>query len=143
MIVCLDTNTMVQALARHHPFNPILEAWVQGCFTLAVSTPILLEYQEVLTRLGGAARWQKFSRLLDLAELTETNVLRVNPAFRFRVVVADLDDNIFTDCAITANADYLVTEDHHFSPLADSGYKPRLVSPAKFMESALPVVFRK
>jgi len=23
MIVCLDTNTVVQALAQHHPFHPI------------------------------------------------------------------------------------------------------------------------
>ncbi len=43
MIVCLDTNTVVQALAQHHPFHPILDAWVAGHLTWAVSTPILLE----------------------------------------------------------------------------------------------------
>jgi predicted nucleic acid-binding protein len=43
MIVCIDTNMLVQALAQHHPFHPILDAWVAGHLTWAVSTPILLE----------------------------------------------------------------------------------------------------
>ena len=129
MIVCLDTSTVVQALARKHPFNPILDAWVAGQFTWAVSTPILLEYEEVLTRLTGPARWRKLARLMDLAELTSANLLRVTPSFQFHVVTADPDDNIFTDCAITVGADFLISEDRHFAPLADAGYKPRPLSP--------------
>jgi putative PIN family toxin of toxin-antitoxin system len=125
MILCLDTNTVVQAIAEHHPFHPILEAWVDGHLSWVISTPILLEYEEVLTRLSGAARWRKLARLMDLAELTSGNVLRVTPSFQFQIVVADPDDNIFTDCAITADADYLVTEDGHFAPLITAGYKPR------------------
>src|SRR3954447_433945 len=111
MILCLDTNVVVQALAQHHPFYPILDAWVGGHWSWAVSTPILMEYEEVLTRSGGPLRWRKLARLMDLAELTIGNVLRVTPCFHFRVIDADQDDNIFTDCAITANADFLVTED--------------------------------
>ena len=133
MIVCLDTNTVVQALAQHHPFHPILDAWVAGHLTWAVSTPILLEYEEVLTRLSGSARWRKLARLMDLAELTSGNLLRVTPSFHFRVVTTDLDDNIFTDCAITAGADYLLTEDAHFAPLAEAGYKPQPLLPQQFI----------
>ena len=133
MILCLDTNTVVQALAQHHPFHPILDAWVAGHLTWAVSTPILLEYEEVLTRLSGPARWRKLARLMDLTELTAGNVLRVTPSFQFHVVTADPDDNIFTDCAITAGADYLITEDQHFAPLADAGYKTRPILPLDFI----------
>jgi len=114
MILCIDTNTVVQALAEHHPFHPILDAWVAGHVTWAVSTPILLEYEEVLTRLSGPARWRKLARLMDLAEITSSNLLRVTPAFRFHVVAGDPDDNIFTDCAITANAEFLITEGWRF-----------------------------
>ena len=134
MILCIDTNTVVQALAQDHPFYPILDAWVAGHLTWAVSTPILLEYEEVLTRLSGPARWRKLARLMDLAELTGGNLLRVTPSFQFRVITADPDDNIFTDCAITARADYLLTEDAHFAPLADAGYKPRPLSPEQFID---------
>lgn len=133
MILCIDTSTMVQALAQHHPFNPILEAWVAGRVTLAVSTPILVEYEEVLTRLSGPARWRKLARLMDLAELTSGNLLRVTPSFHFNVVTADPDDNIFTDCAIAADADFLISDDRHFAPLADAGYKPQPISPVQFI----------
>ena len=45
---------------------------------------------------------------------------------------------IFTDCAITADADYLLTEDAHFAPLADAGYKPQLLSPQRFIAQFVP-----
>jgi predicted nucleic acid-binding protein len=86
MIVCIDTNTVVQALAGSHPFNPILDSWVAGRITWAISTPILLEYEEVVTRLSGVARWRKLIRLMDLAELTTGNLLRRDPSFHFRII---------------------------------------------------------
>ena len=133
MIVCRDTNTVVQALAEGHPFHPILDAWVAGKITWAVSTELLLEYEEVLTRMNGPARWRKLARLMDLAELTTGNVIRVTPSFHFQVVTSDPDDNIFTDCAITAGADYLITEDQHFAALKNAGYKPQPITPADFI----------
>ena len=133
MIVCIDTNTVVQALAQHHPFHPILDAWVAGHVVWAVSTPILLEYEEVLTRLSGPTRWRKLARLMDLAEITSGNLLRVTPSFQFRVVTADPDDNIFSDCAITAGAEFLITEDSHFARLGEAGYKPRAILPQQFI----------
>jgi putative PIN family toxin of toxin-antitoxin system len=133
MIVCLDTNTVVQALAEGHPFHPILDAWVAGQVTWAVSTQVLLEYEEVLTRLSGPDRWRKLVRLMDLAELTSSNLLRVTPSFHFNIVTSDPDDNIFADCAITAGADYLITEDQHFAVLGNAGYKPQPITPREFI----------
>ena len=133
MIVCLDTNTVVQALAEGHPFHPILDAWVAGKINWAVSTELLLEYEEVLTRMSGPARWRKLARLMDLVELTSNNIIRVTPSFHFQVVTIDPDDNIFTDCAITAGADYLITEDQHFTALKNAGYKPQPITPAEFI----------
>lgn len=37
--------------------------------------------------------------------------------FRFHLIKSDEDDNKFVDCAIAANARYIVTEDHHFDVL--------------------------
>ncbi len=133
MIVCIDTNTVVQALAPHHHFFPILKAWVDGRVTWAVSSGILLEYEEVITRLCGLNRWGKLTRLMDLAELTDGNLLRVTPYYQFRIIRDDPDDNLFADCAISAGADFLITEDKHFAPLSDSGYKPQPISPKEFI----------
>ena len=133
MIVCIDTNTVVQALASRHPFFPILEAWVEGRVTWAVSSGILLEYEEVIIRLSGLHRWVKLSRLMDLAELTAGNLLPVTPYYQFRIIRDDPDDDLFTDCAISAGADFIITEDRHFAPLTGSGYKPRPISPPEFI----------
>jgi putative PIN family toxin of toxin-antitoxin system len=133
MIVCIDTNTVVQALAAGHPYFPIVNAWVSGRFSWAVSTGILLEYEEVLTKLSGKEKWWKLARLMDLAELTSGNFLRVTPYYQFRVISIDPDDNLFTDCAISVDADYIITEDRHFAPLVGSGYKPQPISPQEFI----------
>jgi predicted nucleic acid-binding protein len=71
---------------------------------------------------------------MDLLELTSGTFLRVNPHFQFLVIPDDPDDNVFTDCAITAGADFLIPEDHHFQPLASAGYKPKPVGPVEFMD---------
>ena len=133
MIVCLDTNTVVQALAEGHSFHPILDAWVAGRVTWAVSTEVLLEYEEILTRLSGPARWRKLARLMDLAELTSANFLRITPSFHFHIITDDPDDNIFADCAVTAGADYLITEDRHFDVLGNAGYKPQPITPRAYI----------
>jgi uncharacterized protein len=133
MTVCIDTNVLVQARAREHRFYPILNAWVSGRYRIAVSTGILLEYEEVITRLSGRAAWHKFARLIDLVELTTSGVVRVTPSYRFHVISEDPDDNHFCDCAITADADHLITEDRHFQPLSNSGYKPQPIKPNEFI----------
>lgn len=38
--------------------------------------------------------------------------------FKFNLIEADADDNKFVDCAITVNAEYIVSEDAHFRILA-------------------------
>lgn len=133
MIVCIDTNTLVCATASTHSYHTLLNAWLAGRFSWAVSTPILLEYEEIHLRLGRAARWQKFVRLLDLAEQTSGNLVRVSPSFHFHVVTVDPDDNIFTDCAIAAEADWLITDDTHFDTLVGAGYKPQPIRPVMFI----------
>ena len=137
MIICLDTNVVLQARARGHAYFPILDAWVAGKFTLAVSTGILLEYEEVIARMSGREHWHKFARLMDYVELTTRALLRVTPHYHFQVINHDPDDNIFTDCAITARADYIVTEDRHFAPLATAGYHPQPITPAEFISKHL------
>jgi putative PIN family toxin of toxin-antitoxin system len=132
MIVCVDTNTLVQGRVPHHRYFPIMDAIVDGRLEWAVSNRVLTEYQEVLTRISGATAWIKMSHLLDLIA-TSGNLITVSPHFQFRVINDDPDDNAFTDCAIAAHADYVITEDRHFAPLANAGYKPQPITPQEFI----------
>ena len=54
--------------------------------------------------------------------LTRENVKRLTPHYRFHLITADQDDNKFVDCAIAANAEYIVTEDHHFNELKNISF---------------------
>lgn len=54
--------------------------------------------------------------------MTLTNVKYFDPHFRFHLITADPDDNKFVDCAIAANAKYIVTEDHHFDVLKEISF---------------------
>jgi predicted nucleic acid-binding protein len=61
------------------------------------------------------------------------SILGTEPASRYQVISADPNDNKFTDCAITANADYVITNDKDFSPLANAGYRPQPITPEEFV----------
>jgi putative PIN family toxin of toxin-antitoxin system len=133
MKVCVDTNVLLQARAITHPFGVILDAFVFGRMHWAVSNSILREYQEIITQRCGAGAWVSMSLLLR--NLVTRGILeQVVPHFQFQIVVNDPDDNKFTDCAIAAHADYVITSDRHFAPLADAGYKPQPITPEAFIE---------
>ena len=61
----------------------------------------------------------------------------MSPSFFFRTISADRDDDKFADCAIAANADYIITSDKHFAPLIGSGYKPQSITPEEFISRHL------
>jgi len=42
--------------------------------------------------------------------------------FEWNIVENDPDDNKFIDCAVAANADYIVTEDKHFNILKNISF---------------------
>lgn len=42
---------------------------------------------------------------------------KLDAHFKWRLIESDPDDNKFVDCAIVANARYIVTEDTHFGVL--------------------------
>jgi len=133
MTVCLDTNVFLQIFGRKQPYHQILRALLDRRLTLAVSNEILLEYQEVTVKLSGAERWREVEALLELLNQLHGNIRQVEPQFRFAIITADPDDNKFSDCAIAAEADFVVTEDAHFAALKSAGYKPKPISPDEFI----------
>ena len=137
MRVCIDTNVLVQLFGQNQAGSPIRDALLAGRIELAISNEILFEYQETITRLSGAARWQQVERFFTLLFYLHANVLFVNPQFRFGIVTADPDDNKLVDCAIAAQAEYVITSDRHFGALAASGYKPRPITPQEFVQAHL------
>lgn len=48
------------------------------------------------------------------SELSASNTVYISPQNRYHLIEADPDDNKFVDCAITAKARYIVTQDRHY-----------------------------
>lgn len=93
--------------------NDVWQAFRAGKYVLCVTNDILFEYHEILAKL-----YNELIANTILKELVETpNVERVSPDFRFNLIKADPDDNKFVDCAITAGATYIVSNDRHFKEL--------------------------
>ena len=133
MTVCLDTNVLIQARASSHPYGVILDGFVFGLLNWAVSNRVLSEYEEIISNKAGAVAWGTMFRLIELIDMSG-NLISISPHYQFHVIGNDPDDNAFTDCAIAAHADYVITEDRHFAPLANSGYKPQPITPKDFIE---------
>jgi len=133
MTVCLDTGVFLQMFGRRQPFYRILRALLDGQLILAVSTEILLEYEEIIVKLSGTERWRDVATFLELLTQLHGNIRQIEPHYRFGVIAADPDDNKFCDCAIAAEADFIVTEDSHFGALKSAGYKPQPITPEEFI----------
>ena len=137
MLVCVDTNVMLSALAKGSPHAPLFDAITAGKLEMVISTAILFEYEEIAQQQGGAPFAQKLMRMIALVASIHQTVHLVEPTFEFHTISADVDDNKFANCAIVAHADYVITEDKHFAPLANAGYKPQPIAPMLFIERHL------
>jgi putative PIN family toxin of toxin-antitoxin system len=113
MRIVLHTNVLLQALPVKSTYRPIFDAIRFGQIELAVSTTILLEYAEILSRRTSPAVAQNVLALL----LGPVAARQQSIYFMFSLITSDPDDNKFVDCAIASQADYLVTNDAHFRVL--------------------------
>ena len=133
MTVCIDTNVLPGMFGRAAPWLPLRRGLLARRFTWALSTEILLEYEEVASRQMGPEAVLRLMRFIEIVDQTRGVIRRVSPSFRFHLITADADDNKFTDCAIATEADFIITEDRHFEVLGGSGYKPRPIKPSEFI----------
>ncbi len=132
--VVIDTNCLLQIIARKSPYRPIWDAFLSGRYELCVSNEILDEYQEIL----GRQITPTIAENVVLLILNQENVQFVNPHFRLNLITADPDDNKFVDCAFAASADFLVSEDNHFNVLRKMAFpKLNLVTLDEFMKTGL------
>jgi putative PIN family toxin of toxin-antitoxin system len=132
--VVIDTNCLLQIIARKSPYRPIWDAFLSGRFALCVSNEILDEYQEVL----GLQITPTIAENIVLLILNQKNVRLIDPHFRMGLITSDPDDNKFVDCAFAAGADYLVSEDSHFNVLRRTPFPQlNLVTLDEFMQNRI------
>ena len=111
--IVLDTNCLLQALPTNSPYHKVWTGVLRGDISLCVNTEILIEYEEILA--------QKTTR--EIARNVVEAIARLHTThfqetyIHFGLIEQDVDDNKFVDCAVAADAEYIVTNDSHFSVL--------------------------
>lgn len=120
--VVLDNNALVQTLPTRSHYHKIWTDFLAGSYCLCVSNEILSEYEEILAQHASPEVAHNVVEAIARHPKTIYN----ESYYRFHLLSdVDKDDDKFVDCAITAGADYIVTEDNHFNRLKQIPF-PRL-----------------
>ena len=88
---------------------------------LCVSTEILLEYTEILALYSSRDVAENIVNTIKLRPNTQF----IEPHYKW-LLLPDPDDNKFVDCAISANARYVVSDDKHFKILKNKDIWPHI-----------------
>ena len=120
--IVLDTNCLLISIPRKSKYHKIFTDFILGKYILCVSNEIILEYEEILTRKIG----HKIAVNILNAILSARNIEYISPQLRYHLIEADPDDNKFVDCAVVANADFIVSEDRRFNELQNVDF-PKVI----------------
>jgi putative PIN family toxin of toxin-antitoxin system len=115
IIVTADTNVYVSGLQFGGVPLALLAHARAGAFRLAVSEPLLAEIREVLCLKFA---WSEEAVNIALSQLEECSV-HVHPTETLDVIQDDADDNRILECAIAAQAGFIVSGDNHLLRLGD------------------------
>lgn len=111
--IVIDTNCLLAILPSVSPYHKVWEEFLEERLEFCVSTEILMEYEEVISQKTSSF----FADIIIKALLNRRNLVRVSPTWRFQLITQDPDDNKFVDCAISGQAEILVSNDKHFNIL--------------------------
>ena len=123
MRIVLDTNCLIQSISPRSRYYAVWESLVGGQNTLCVSNEIIMEYLEILQRLTDYDTAETIIKTIINSKFVEF----ITPYYNFGLITQDPDDNKFVDCAIAADAEYIVTNDKHFEVLKETPWPKLLV----------------
>lgn len=111
--IVLDTNCLLAVLPSRSPYHNVWGDFLEGKLELCVSTETMMEYEEILS----AKTSTQFADIIMKTLINMPNLIKVTPAWHFNLIESDPDDNKFVDCAVCGQAEYIVSNDHHFDVL--------------------------
>lgn len=139
MRIVVDTNELLRmASAWSAPVSPLLEAWRNGRYELALSDPLLAEFEAVAAR-PNVRRFLPMVNAREFVSFARMWAICVTPADEFPRC-RDPKDDVVIATAVAAQAEFIVTND---SDLYDDSLLAarlrdecnlRVVRPAEFLE---------
>lgn len=113
MRIVLDTNCLLVSIPSKSAYRIVFDSLLKNKYTLLITNEILSEYREIIGEKANAKVAENIAELL----LALNNVEKTEVFFKWNLIEKDNDDNKFTDCAVSGNADFIVTNDKHFQVL--------------------------
>ncbi len=125
----LDTNIFVSSIFWFGPSHKVVEKALDGKIEVFTSIEILQELAKVLRRDFNEPDemvHRQISLIMDYATVVQSGV-------KLSIVKKDPDDDKIIECAVSCNADYIVTGDRHLLDLKE--YKGiKIVTAKQFLE---------
>jgi putative PIN family toxin of toxin-antitoxin system len=130
MNVVLDTNVVVSAIFWPGESRECVVRWAQRHYHLAVTVPILTEYDEIARRLT-----QRFPAVNPQPWLKwiESKAKVYEPAFLGKQRSSDPDDDLFLACALASGAKIIVSKDRHLLSL-EKPFGVEIMLPRQFLQ---------
>ncbi len=113
--IVLDTNCLLQALPTRSPYHKIWADVLKHKISLCVNTEILNEYEEILAE----KTTKEIAKGVVEAIARLSTTIYQDAYIHFGLITQDADDNKFVDCAVAADAEYIVSNDKHFNILKE------------------------
>jgi putative PIN family toxin of toxin-antitoxin system len=130
--VVLDTNVLVAALrSRRGASFRLIELLRTGAFEIAISVPLAVEYEAVLTRHAASLGIRR-SEVTTIVDYLCAVGKRQPIYFLWRPLLRDPDDEFVLEVAVAAGCQYIVTHNvRHFVGADRLGVS--IVRPGKFL----------
>ncbi|MEA2413768.1 MAG: hypothetical protein QOI58_425 [Thermoanaerobaculia bacterium] len=133
MLVVLDTSVLVAgARSRNGASFQLLSRVGSGAFDIAVSVPLVLEYEDALKRHPSATGLSN-EDVQDIIDYMCGVAVRQEIFYLWRPALRDPGDDLVLELAVAANCDAIVT--HNVRDFADIGrFGLELFTPGKFLQ---------
>jgi putative PIN family toxin of toxin-antitoxin system len=129
----IDTNVLISSFFGGNP-KEVIDLWRRGSALLCLTREVLEEYFRVMARLPIAPETK--SRLVAILQ-EKRNLELVTPSKHHAVIREDPEDDKFIDCAVEAQADYIISGDEHL--LRVKAYRSiPIYSPKDFLQLIKP-----
>ena len=130
--IVIDTNVLVSALrSRRGASFQLLDGLLDARFVVALSVPLLMEYESVLLReamvpLNAAQVNDVLDIICAMAQFQDIH-------FLWRPQLRDPNDEMVLETAVNADADHLVTHNIRDFALAQK-FRAKVVTPRTFLD---------
>lgn len=127
--VVVDTNIFISALLGSEKSKFIIEKFINGEIDIIITEEIFLEIVETLKdkKFSEVINKEDLKNLIELLKIDATWVIPKEKIDACR----DAKDNIILECAISGNADFIITGDNDLLSLKKFK-KISIINPLKF-----------